>query len=185
MYGGLKKPTGYAGGIQECLPTTCMMPRTPRNFNRQVCTFFLYSRGLRTIVFLRFQQHPLGKISTLTFAPLGLQIAQDNYYYTRYLVQYNTDLSKKWSGDIGYNFGSFYNGTRNTINAAARFAPIPHAALALEYEHNTIKDVGVDESNLSTNLYSANLRLALNPRLQLSTFYQYNSLMSKDVGMYE
>ncbi|MEM9648910.1 MAG: DUF5916 domain-containing protein [Bacteroidota bacterium] len=134
-------------------------------------------------VFTWFKDNSFFEISTtptwqninFDFAPLGLQIAQDNYYYTRYLVQYNTDLSKKWSGDIGYNFGSFYNGTRNTINAAARFAPIPHAALALEYEHNTIKDVGIDESNLSTNLYSANLRLALNPRLQLSTFYQYNS----------
>ncbi|RDY61673.1 DUF5916 domain-containing protein [Flagellimonas nanhaiensis] len=109
------------------------------------------------------------------FSPLGLPIAQDRYYYTRYVVQYNTDLSKKWSGDIGYSFGDFYNGTRNTVNASARFAPMPHTALTLDYEHNALKGVGANIDNLSTNLYSANLRLALNPRVQLSTFYQYNS----------
>lgn len=109
------------------------------------------------------------------FAPLGLAIEKGNYFYTRYLIQYNTDLSKKWSGDIGYNFGKFYNGTRNTIQAAVRFAPIPQAALSLDYEHNQLKKIGVNKENLTTNLYSANLRLALNPRIQLSTFYQYNS----------
>ena len=31
------------------------------------------------------------------------------------------------------------------------------------------------EEDLETNLYTANLRLALNPRVQLSTFYQFNS----------
>lgn len=134
-------------------------------------------------VFMWFKDNSFFEISTtptwqninFDFSPLGLDIEQDNYYYTRFEVQYNTDLSKKWSGDIGYNFGSFYNGTRNTINAAARFAPIPHAALSLQYEHNDLKGVGSAESDLKTDLYSANLRLALNPRLQLSTFYQYNS----------
>ena len=111
----------------------------------------------------------------LDFAPLGLEIAQDRYYYTRYLVQYNTDLSKKWSGDLGVNFGGFYNGTRTTMNAAARFAPIPHTTFSLNYERNDIRGVGILEEDLTTNLYTASLRLALNPRVQLSSFYQYNS----------
>ena len=109
------------------------------------------------------------------FAPLGIEIEQGRYYYTRYLVRYNTDLSKKWSGDIRLDFGNFYNGTRTTINAAARIAPLPYTTLTLEYEHNDIQGVGIMEEDLKTDLYTANLRLALNPRVQLSSFYQYNS----------
>ncbi|WP_420399495.1 DUF5916 domain-containing protein [Flagellimonas sp.] len=147
----------------------------PTQFQQASLYIFPIFTWFKDNSFFEVSATPTWQNINFDFAPLGLQIAQDNYYYTRYLVQYNTDQSKKWSGDLGYNFGSFYNGTRNTINAAARFAPIPHAALALEYEHNTIKDVGIGDSNLTTNLYSANLRLALNPRVQLSTFYQYNS----------
>ena len=147
----------------------------PTQFQQASLYIFPIFTWFKDNSFFEVSATPTWQNINFDFAPLGLQIAQDNYYYTRYLVQYNTDQSKKWSGDLGYNFGSFYNGTRNTINAAARFAPIPHAALALEYEHNTIKDVGIGNSNLTTNLYSANLRLALNPRVQLSTFYQYNS----------
>jgi hypothetical protein len=35
--------------------------------------------------------------------------------------------------------------------------------------------VGVANQNLITDLYTASLRVALNPRVQLSSFYQYNS----------
>ncbi|MEO1032503.1 MAG: hypothetical protein AAFX55_13920, partial [Bacteroidota bacterium] len=109
------------------------------------------------------------------FSPLGIAIDQDNYQYTRYTLRYNTDQSKKLSGAFSYNFGNFYNGTRNTIRASARYAPIPQVAMNVDYEHNNINGLGLNNSNLDTDLYTANLRLALNPRVQLSTFYQYNS----------
>ncbi len=147
----------------------------PSQFQQASLYIFPVFTWFRDNSFMEVSLTPTWQNINFDFAPLGLEIEQDNYYYTRYLVQYNTDQSKKWSGDIGYSFGNFYNGTRNTVNAAARFAPIPYATLTLDYEHNTLKSVGINESNLTTNLYSANLRLALNPRVQLSTFYQYNS----------
>ncbi len=109
------------------------------------------------------------------FSPLGLQIAQGNYEYTRYTLRYNTDQSKKFSGSIRYDFGNFYNGIRNSVNAGLRYAPVPHVALNANYENNNINGVGILSENLTTDLYTASLRLALNPRVQLSTFYQYNS----------
>lgn len=72
-----------------------------------------------------------------SFAPLGLPIEEGDYFYTRYRLRYNTDQSKKWSVSTTYNFGNFYNGQRNTINAAARIAPLPHLALSAEYEYKT------------------------------------------------
>ena len=109
------------------------------------------------------------------FAPLGLQIAQDNYFYTRYLIQYNTDLSKKWSLNLAYDFGRFYNGNRNTLRFSGRLAPIPHAAITVDYEYNDILGLGLEQENVSTHLVTLGSRFALNPRLQLSAFYQYNS----------
>lgn len=106
---------------------------------------------------------------------MGLQIEQDSYYYTRYLIQYNTDRSKKWSLGAEYNFGGFYNGKRNTLELSGRLAPIPQAALTVSYEYNDLKKIGTAERDLSTHLITLGSRFALNPRLQLSAFYQYNS----------
>lgn len=109
------------------------------------------------------------------FSPLGLEIGEGSYNYTRYTLRYNSDQSKKLSGSVRYDFGDFYNGNRNTVVAGLRYAPLPHIALTADYEHNNINGLGIQQDNLDTDLYSASLRLALNPRVQLSTFYQYNS----------
>lgn len=126
--------------------------------------------------FLEFSLSPTWQNINFDFRPLGLQIAEDNYFYTRYILRYNTDQSKKWSVNVGYNFGQFYNGTRNTTQLSARFAPIPHAAVTFDYEYNDIQGVGLGEESLYVNLFTLGSRFALNPRLQLSAFYQYNSI---------
>lgn len=109
------------------------------------------------------------------FSPLGINIEKGNYNYTRFLIKYNTDKSKKLSASAGYDFGNFYNGTRNTINAGFRYAPLPNISISANYEHLDLKNLGTLKEDLKTDLYRANLRLALNPRLQFSGFYQYNS----------
>ncbi|MEO0504603.1 MAG: DUF5916 domain-containing protein [Bacteroidota bacterium] len=147
----------------------------PSSFQQASLIIFPVFTWFKDDSFVEITSVPTWQNINFDFAPLGLEIAQDRYYYTRYLVQYNTDLSKKWSGDLGVNFGGFYNGTRTTMNAAARFAPIPHTTFTLNYERNDIRGVGILEEDLTTNLYTASLRLALNPRVQLSSFYQYNS----------
>ena len=147
----------------------------PSSFQQASLYIFPVFTWFKDNSFFEISATPTWQNINFDFAPLGLQIAEDRYFYTRYLIQYNTDQSKKWSGDIGVDLGDFYNGTRTTVNAAARFAPLPHTTLTLNYEYNDIKGVGILEEDLETNLYTANLRLALNPRVQLSTFYQYNS----------
>ena len=125
--------------------------------------------------FLEFSFTPTWQNINFNFAPLGLQIEQDRYHYTRYAFSYRSDQSRKLSGTIGYNFGNFYDGNRETITASARFAPIPHISFTVDYEHNKLTSIGATNKNLTTNLYTGNLRLALNPRVQFNAFYQYNS----------
>lgn len=126
--------------------------------------------------FLEMSFSPTWQNINFDFSPLGVPIVKEKYFYTRYRIQYNTDLSKKWSADMGYNFGPFYNGSLNSLSAAARFAPIPHIALSVNYEYNDVKNLGVDNQNLETHLTTIGARFALNPTFQLSSFYQYNSL---------
>ena len=125
--------------------------------------------------FLEISFTPTWQHINFDFAPLGLEIEQGDYRYTRYLVNYNSDLSRRFSGGLSYDFGNFYNGTRSTLLANLRYAPSPHASVGITYEHNNINSLGIANEDLNTDLYSANLRMALNPQVQFSAFYQYNS----------
>lgn len=147
----------------------------PSNFQQASLYIFPVYTWFKDNSFLEVSLTPTWQNINFEFEPLGLLIEEDNYYYTRYLIRYNTDLSKKWSLDARYNFGNFYNGQQNTISLSGRLAPIPHAAITLEYEHNDLTGVGLEEEDLKTDLVTLGSRFALNPRIQLSAFYQYNS----------
>ncbi|MEL7423610.1 MAG: DUF5916 domain-containing protein [Bacteroidota bacterium] len=125
--------------------------------------------------FLEFSLTPTWQNINFDFAPLGLEIEQDRYFYTRYVLRYNTDRSKKWSLDLRLNGGKFYDGQRNSVQGSIRLAPIPHAALTLDYEYNRLTEIGLENRKLETHLTTIGSRFALNPRVQLSAFYQYNS----------
>ncbi len=147
----------------------------PSNFQQASLYIFPVYTWFKDNSFIEMSFTPTWQNINFAFAPLGLTIAEDNYYYTRFTIRYNTDQSKKWSAGITYDFGDFYNGTRNTLRSSLRLAPVPHAALTLDYEYNDLNGVGIEGNNLSTHLVTVGSRFALNPRVQLSAFYQYNS----------
>ncbi len=147
----------------------------PSNFQQASLYIFPIYTWFRDNSFVEVSITPTWQNINFDFAPLGLTIEQDQYYYTRYLMRYRTDQSKKWSVGVAYDFGDFYNGSRRTINAFGRLAPIPHAAITIDYERNDLRRVGELEEDLSADLITVGSRFALNPRVQLSAFYQYNS----------
>lgn len=125
--------------------------------------------------FFEYAIYPTWQNINFNFAPLGIAIAQEDYYYTRHQVTYNTDQSRKFSVSSKLSWGGFYNGKRLTANGGLRFAPIPHVAFTADYEYNKLNELGESLENLETHLTTFGARFALNPRLQLSAFYQYNS----------
>lgn len=149
--------------------------QNPGNFQQASINIFPIYIFFKDNSFIEASLTPTWQNINFDFAPLGLEIAQGNYNYIRYLVRYNTDQSKKISGSVRYNFGNFYDGTLSTVEVGLRYAPIPHISLSGNYEHNNLKEIGISKANLKTDLYTASLRLALNSKVQLSTFYQYNS----------
>jgi hypothetical protein len=109
------------------------------------------------------------------FQPLGFQVQPKDYFYHRFQIRYRTDASKKISADVNFVGGDYYDGQLDEWKALLRLAPNPHLAFTAEYELNRIRHLGVNKVNENIHLYSGGLRIAANPRLQLSVFYQYNS----------
>ena len=125
--------------------------------------------------FLSYSIFPTWQNINFNFAPLGVQIGQDDYFYTRHEIRFNTDQSKKWSISGGFEWGEFYNGRRESVTSGIRLAPNPYMALTFDYEYNRLRELGELSENLETHLSTIGARFAANPRVQLSTFYQYNT----------
>lgn len=125
--------------------------------------------------FLQYAMFPTWQNINFDFSPLGIPISQNDYFYTRHQINFNTDRSAKLSISGNYNWGGFYNGKRNTLEGGIRYAPFPQAAITIDYEFNNLKSLGENEEDLQTHLTTLGTRFALNPRIQLSAFYQYNS----------
>lgn len=112
---------------------------------------------------------------------LGTPVATGDYYYTRYRFYYGNDQSKKFSYGILYETGNYYNGQLDSWILNARYSPMPHIALSLNYQHNSIGNFGENSISKETDLITPQIRLALNPRLQWITFYQYNTAVNSGV----
>ncbi|MEL6536032.1 MAG: DUF5916 domain-containing protein [Bacteroidota bacterium] len=125
--------------------------------------------------FFEYSILPTWQNINFNFRPLGIDIEQGQYYYTRQQVSYNTDRSRKFSFNAEVSWGDYYNGKLLTANGGVRYAPLPHVAFTADYEFNNIRSLGELGENLQTHLATVGSRFALNPRVQLSAFYQYNS----------
>ncbi len=147
----------------------------PSSFQQSSLYIFPVYTWFRDNSFLKISFTPTWQNINFDFAPLGLAIDQDEYFYIRYDLRYNTDQSKIWSVLASYSFGDFYDGSRQLIRLSGRLAPIPHAAITIDYERNNLRNIGSENQKLSTDLVTLGSRLALNPRIQLSALYQYNA----------
>jgi hypothetical protein len=113
------------------------------------------------------------------FFPIGIEIAQGNYFYLRHRMGYRSDFSRKVAGEFAYATGDYFDGQLNTLTLSGRIAPDPRLACTFSYEYNQISNLGVNEVSRDTHLAGVTLRLALNPRVQLISFYQYNTAANR------
>ncbi|MCS6807895.1 MAG: DUF5916 domain-containing protein [Bacteroidota bacterium] len=125
--------------------------------------------------FVRYSIVPTWQNIDFDFAPVGIAIAQGEYFYIRHIIQYSSDASAPLSCTVSADFGEYFHGRLTTLYGSVRYAPIPHIALTAEYERNQFFEVGRHRENLITEIITGGARLAASPQLQLSVFYQYNS----------
>ena len=155
--------------------------QTPGNFKLQEATFgiypFMFFTNSGALYQIKYELNHQNLITT--FSPLGIPIAAGKYTYHQLIANYNSDASRKISYTLQYSGGGYYNGKINSISTSLRYAPTPHASFSVAYDYNKIKKLGINKSNVETHLITPNIRLALNPRLQMNLFYQYNTLTSQ------
>lgn len=124
---------------------------------------------------LEYAATPTWQNFNFSFPILGRTINIGKYKYTRHLIRYESDASRRVSLESKFEWGGYYNGHLNTLTFAGRFAPFPVIAFTANYERNSFKDFGTTRDFFETDLYTGGIRLAWNPRIQLSGFYQYNT----------
>lgn len=125
--------------------------------------------------FFEYALTPTWQIINFPFQQLSIPLEQKQYYYTRQYVSHRTDQSKKLSLATKFEWGPYYNGRLQTLLLTGRVAPLPNIAFSATYERNQFRNLGIYKEDLRTDLITASLRLAYNPRIQAAVFYQYNS----------
>ena len=119
---------------------------------------------------------PIFQRLTAVFTPLGVNIAPGDYHFLQNEILFTTDPSKVISVAGDYKWGTYFNGHIRSGDWKLQFAPVPNISLLAEFNRNHFIDVGELSTSATVNLYIIQGRFALNPRLQLTGFYQKNSL---------
>ena len=112
---------------------------------------------------------------TETFQPLGVNIKSGDYNYTRQGIWFSTDPSKIVNAVGTVYWGSYFNGRLAASDVQLQFAPVPHISITGRFNRNHFTNVGEPATTTTVDLYSIQGRFALNPRVQLTAFYQKNS----------
>ncbi|WP_448520205.1 DUF5916 domain-containing protein [Rhodoflexus sp.] len=116
-----------------------------------------------------------------TFSPVSIDIHPGDYRYLRGSIMAGSDRSKKISYFASTAFGGYYDGRLWTISGNVRLAPDPHFQMNFSYENNQFRGVGINQEDVNVHLWSIESRMAVNPRLQLIGFYQFNSSANRDI----
>jgi len=111
---------------------------------------------------------------------LGVSIAPGDYNFTNQQIWISTDPSVVVNLNGIYSWGNYFNGKLNSGNWNFQFAPIPQVSITVRYNRNHFRGVGEPKITTKVDLYGIEGRFALNPRLQMTGFYQKNSANNAD-----
>ena len=121
------------------------------------------------------RQHP---VVPVTLFP-AVQIAPGSYDYVRSGLTFRSDQSAKLATTVTATSGAFFDGHLDRAELTARWSPSPYLSVRGAYEVNRLRSLGVRDSSFVTHLAGPELRVFLNPRVQWSAFYQYNTAAAR------
>ncbi|WP_053334208.1 carbohydrate binding family 9 domain-containing protein [Gemmatimonas phototrophica] len=105
----------------------------------------------------------------------NVQIAPGDYSYQRGGLTFRSDQSAKLATTLTTTTGAFFDGSLDRAELTARWSPSPYVSVRGAYEVNRLRSLGTRDSSFITHLAGPELRVFLNPRIQWSAFYQYNT----------
>lgn len=106
-------------------------------------------------------------------------IAAGTHDYLRVAAVLRSDQSANIAGTATLSSGAFFDGSLDRAEFATRWSPNPYVSLRGSYEVNRLRSLGTRDSSFVTHLAGPELRVFLNPRLQWSAFYQYNTAVER------
>ncbi len=119
--------------------------------------------------------NPTYQLLTEPFYPLGVEIGEGKYNYVRHQFYFASDPSSVVSTNVNFETGSYFNGKLTSFSTVLTVAPVPHFYIQGQFNRNHFREVGQLLTSKKVDLYTISGRLAVNPRLQLTGFYQKNS----------
>lgn len=128
----------------------------------------------------RLGYSPPWQVLTTAFEPVPrVRIAAGRYRYHQVEASGETNQSARFGASLLASTGSYYGGYLTNAALTLRAAPLPQVALLLTYTRADFRQVGELPGNVTTHLLAPEARLALNPRVQLTGFYQYNTAVNR------
>ena len=101
-----------------------------------------------------------------------ITIPTGDYNYDSYSIRYNSNRSRKVSGNVQYQFGEFWDGRRESASLGVALKPNPHLNFDLDYSRNQVR---LSNGSFNTNLVGARLLYSFTTRMFLNAFLQYNT----------
>jgi hypothetical protein len=108
-----------------------------------------------------------------------VSIAPGSYDYVRTGVTIRSDQSAPIAGTLTTSSGAFFDGNLDRAEVTTRWSPSPYVSLRGSYEINRLRSLGTRDSSFITHLAGPEVRIFLNPRVQWSAFYQYNTAVQR------
>lgn len=102
----------------------------------------------------------------------GVNIKPDEYWFTRYEIQFSTFGGRRISAAGGASWGDFYDGTRTEFGASVIWRMNKHLSLSADYQHN---DVELPAGSFKVNEAGGRADFAFSPSLFGALFGQWNS----------
>ena len=109
----------------------------------------------------------------------GVSIAPGSYAYSRAGLTWRSDQSAALAATTTVSSGGFFDGSLQRAELVTRWSPTPYLSLRGSYEINALRKLGTRDSSFVTHLAGPELRVFLNPRVQWSAFYQYNTSVQR------
>lgn len=102
----------------------------------------------------------------------GVVLPTGDYAFDQFEVEIESSSHRKLSGSLSYQWGDFFSGSSNSIEAEIVARPSPHFAVAATYEMN---DVDLPEGEFIARLMRLRLDIVFSSMLSWSNFVQYDN----------
>ena len=101
-----------------------------------------------------------------------LSIPVGDYHFQSYSASFNSNRSRAVSGNLRFDWGEFWNGSRKSLSGGMALRPNYHLNIDLNYTRN---NVTLPNGSFASNLIGTRFLYALTSKMFFNAFLQYNT----------